>query len=356
LIAPENRYTVFLIPLREPDTTHMAMKFPFPVLLSDIGGTNVRFALAKAPGLALEHGPHMKTADHPSLEAAIEASRAFFSAVPRSMIACAAGPIDGRKVKMTNAAWSIDGATVAAAAKLDQGLLLNDFEAQALSLAALPAASTQWIGDRRDGIGPQLVLGPGTGLGVSLLLNIDQKFVALPSEAGHVEFGATNLEEALIWSKMAGPPFRVTAEALLSGPGLVRLHFARLAALGKEPPSLDEVSVVAQAHAHQQGEEAATLRLFWNLIGRFAGDMALAFLAKGGVTFAGGVLPKITAFLDETEFRRHFENKAPYVALMQKIGTRLIIAADSVLDGMAAIAASPEHYALDEERRAWVQA
>ncbi len=334
----------------------MAMKFPFPVLLSDIGGTNVRFALAKAPGLPLEHGPHLKTADHPTLEAAIAASRASFSAVPRSMIACAAGPIDGRKVKMTNAAWTIDGAVVAAAVKLDQGLLLNDFEAQALSLAALPTASTQWIGDARESMGPQLVLGPGTGLGVSLLLNIGQKYVALPSEAGHIDFGATNLQEATIWSKIAGPPFRTTAEALLSGPGMLRLHFARLAALGKEIPSLDEVSLVSEAHAHPQGEEAGTLRLFWDLIARFAGDMALAFLAKGGVTFAGGILPKIIAFLDEKNFRAHFEAKAPYTELMQKIGTRLIVAPDSVLDGMAAIAAAPERYALDDERRAWVSA
>ena len=332
----------------------MAMKFPFPVLLSDIGGTNVRFALAKAPGVPLEHGPHLKTSDHPTLEAAIAATRALFSAAPHSMIACAAGPIDGRRVKMTNAAWMIDGAAVAAAAKLEQGLLLNDFEAQALSLAALPAASTQWIGGPREGTGPQLVLGPGTGLGVSLLLTIGQKYVALPSEAGHVDFGATNLEEAAIWSKMAGPPFRMSAEALLSGPGLVRLHFARLATLGKEISKLDEVSLVSEAHAHPDGEEARTLRLFWDLIARFAGDMALAFLAKGGVTFAGGILPKITAFLDEKNFRAHFEAKAPYTQLMQKIGTRLIITPDSVLDGMAAIAATPERYALDDERRAWV--
>jgi glucokinase len=331
----------------------MSMTFPFPVLLSDIGGTNVRFALAKAPGLPLESGPHLKTADYPTLEAAIAASREAFSAAPRSMIACAAGPVEGSKVKMTNAAWMIDGATIAAAAGLDQGLLLNDFEAQALSLAALPPAATRWIGGARESIGPQLVMGSGTGLGVSLLLKVAQKYVALPSEAGHVDFGATNPEEIAIWSKMLGPPFRVTAEALLSGPGLVRLHAARLAALGKEALSLDDISLVAEAHAHPQGDAAGTLRLFWNLIARFAGDMALAFLAKGGVTFAGGILPKITAFLDEAAFRDHFENKAPYTELMQKIGTRLIIAPDSVLDGMAAIAAAPELYAFDEKQRAW---
>jgi glucokinase len=330
------------------------MKFAFPVLLSDIGGTNARFALAKVPGEPLEPGPHLKTADHASLEAAIGVARSAFSTEPRSMIACAAGPVEGRKVNMTNAAWNIDGAAVAAAAKFDQGLLLNDFEAQALSLAALPGSSTKWIGEPRDAAGPQLVLGPGTGLGVSLFLKVAHQFLALPSEAGHVDFGPTNLEEAKIWSKMSGPPFRITAESLLSGPGLVRLHFARLATLGKDLAVLDDVALIDQAHANPQGDEADTLRLFWHLIARFAGDMALVFMAKGGVTFAGGILPRITEFLDETDFRAAFENKAPYGSMMQKIGTRLIIVSDSVLDGMAAIAAAPDHYHLDDKSRAWI--
>jgi glucokinase len=336
------------------------MEFPFPVLLSDIGGTNARFALVKAPGAALETGPHLKTADYSGLEAAIEAVRGAFSAAPQSMIACAAGPVDGRKVNMTNAAWQIDGAAVAKAAGLKQGLLLNDFEAQALSLPALPASATMTIGPSESGTemrveGPKLVLGPGTGLGASLLLKVSNKYVALPSEAGHVDFGPTNLEESAIWGKMSGPPYRVTAESLLSGPGLVRLHFAFLAAEGKKIPELDDVSLVNEAQAHPQGDEARSLRLFWHLIARFAGDIALIFLAKGGVTLAGGILPKITDFLDADAFRAAFENKAPYGPLMKTIGTRLITATDSVLDGMAAIAAKPELYALDEERRPWCE-
>jgi glucokinase len=331
----------------------MSMTFPFPVLLSDIGGTNARFALATEPGQSVEAGPHLKTADFPSLEAAIAAARDTFSVAPKSMIACAAGPVDGRKVSMTNASWVIDGAKVAAASGFCQGLLLNDFEAQALSLATLPDSSARRIGSARPAKGPQLVLGPGTGLGSSLLLEVSDRLMALPSEAGHVDFGATNLDEAAIWSKLAGPPFRITAEALLSGPGLVRLHFARLAAQNIDAENLDEVELVVQAHARPDGEEAKTVQLFWHLIARFAGDMALVFLAKGGVTLAGGILPKIVDFLQEDAFRAAFENKAPYAGLMQQIATRLITTPDSVLDGMAAIAAAPDRYILDAVHRAW---
>jgi len=329
------------------------MKFPFPVLLADIGGTNARFALAPAPGAPVESGAHLKTGDYPGLEAAIATARDGLSAAPQSMIACAAGPVDGYRVAMTNASWVIDGRAIAKEAGFTQGLLLNDFEAQALSLAALSDDAVRWIGKPRAAKGTKLILGPGTGLGASALFEMNNKVIALPTEAGHVDFGPTNLEETKIWGKMAGPPFRITAESLLSGPGMLRLHHARLAAHGLDIPDLDDAALIKKACSHRDGEEAKTIHHFLHLIARFAGDLALVFLAKGGVTLAGGVLPRLTDFFDDDEFRAVFENKAPYSALMQTISTRLITAPDTVMGGMAAIAANPEHYAFDEAARAW---
>ena len=89
------------------------------------------------------------------------------------------------------------------------------------------------------------------------------------------------------------------------------------------------------------------MRLCWTLTGRFAGDLALAFLTKGGVTFAGGILPRILNFCDLDAFRAAFENKAPYGEMMRTIGTRLILTEDAVLTGMAAIATAPQNYAIN---------
>ncbi len=77
-------------------------------------------------------------------------------------------------------------------------------------------------------------------------------------------------------------------------------------------------------------------------------------MARGGVTLAGGVLPRIIDLLDEAEFRAAFEAKAPVDALARAIPTRLVMQADSVLVGMAAIAAAPERYAIDYAGRSWV--
>ena len=118
------------------------MKFPFPVLVGDIGGTNARFALLEEPGAKPSQPQHRGTHEFPSLEAAIADAIPALPAHPKSAIVCAAGPVRGRTVTMTNAKWEIDGAKVAKALGLEQGLLLNDFEAQGLTV---PVVQDEWV-------------------------------------------------------------------------------------------------------------------------------------------------------------------------------------------------------------------
>jgi glucokinase len=186
------------------------------------------------------------------------------------------------------------------------------------------------------------------------LLEIESRHFVLASEAGHMDFGPLSVEETALWPHIdKGSLGRVSAETILSGPGLLRLHRARCLAAGEAAAESSEIALIERAHAQPCGEEAATLRLCWTLTARFAGDLALALLAKGGVTFAGGVLPRIVEFCDLEKFRAAFENKAPYGELLRSIGTRLIISEDAVLSGMAAIAAAPRNYAIDYANRAW---
>jgi len=329
--------------------------FSFPVLVCDIGGTNVRFALQSEPGGALGAGVHRKTWDFPGLAEAIEAATAELGAHPRSVIACGAGPVEGRALKLTNAPWRIEGVEVARRLGLAQGLLLNDFEAQALSLPAIPAGWARQIGPVAFAAsGPQVILGPGTGLGIGALIDASGRHTPLASEACHIDFGPVGDEEAAIWPHLERAHGRVTTESVISGPGLVRVHRARVLAAGAPPSLLEAPEIVAAAQRERDGEAARSLALFWRLVARFAGDMAMTFVAFGGVTLAGGVLPRLIDFLDEAEFRRAFEAKAPVDALARRIPTRLVTQSDSVLLGMAAIASRPERYALDFATRGWV--
>ncbi len=332
------------------------MIFPFPVLVGDIGGTNARFALVSKPGADPEQPRHLATRDYPSLEAAIADTIQHMPARPRSVIACAAGPVEGRTVHMTNANWSIDGAAVARAGKLEQGLVLNDFEAQALALPTVRAEWVRQIGDVHNTLGgSQLVLGPGTGLGAAALIEIGGRHFALASEAGHVDFGPVGAEEGAIWPHISMASHgRISAETVFSGPGLLRLHKARFTARGLMAPQYDEKVLVERAMADRHGEDAETVRLFWRLAARFAGDMTMAFLATGGVTFSGGVLPRLVDLLDPVTFRARFEDKAPFGDLLRKVPTRIVTTGDAVLAGLGALASDPDRYAVDWARRAWV--
>ena len=329
--------------------------FPFPLLVCDTGGTNVRFALATEPGAPLGEIVHLRTDDYPGLAEAIEAAAPKLGSRPRSAIACGAGPVVGRTLKLTNAPWVMDGPDAARRTGLAQGLLLNDFEAQALSLPAVPEVWVRRIGPLAFGAeGPQVILGPGTGLGVAALVEADGRFAAVSSEACHIDFGPLWPEEFAIWPHLERAHGRVTSESVISGVGLARVHRARMMAQGLVDPRLDPPAVTAAAQAEPDGEAATSLRLYWRIVARFAGDMAVTFVATGGMTLAGGVLPRVLDFLDEAAFRQAFEAKAPVDALAKRIPTRLVTREETVLLGMAAIGAAPGRYAIDYGSRAWV--
>jgi glucokinase len=297
----------------------------------------------------------LRTGDYPGLAEAIEAAVPKLGTRPRSMIACGAGPVVGRTLKLTNAPWMMDGPDAARRTGLKQGLLLNDFEAQALSLPTIPEVWERRIGLLRFGSeGPQVILGPGTGLGVAALVEADGRFTPVSSEACHIDFGPISEEEYALWPHLERAHGRITSESVISGAGLARVHRARIMAKGAPDPNVGPPAVTAAAVANPTGEEAKSLRLYWHIVARFAGDMAVTFVATGGVTLSGGVLPRVVDFLDEAAFRQAFEAKAPVDGLAKRIPTRLVTREDAVLVGMAAIASTPGRYGVDYASRAWV--
>ncbi|MCP8938832.1 glucokinase [Alsobacter sp. SYSU M60028] len=330
-----------------------APTFPFPLLVGDIGGTNARFAMVDAPGVRLRVLTRAHTADYAGVAEAMLAATAHESVRPRSAILCGAGPVDGRTLTLTNAPWTIDGPALVAAGVVAEGLLLNDFEAQALALPAIPDAYLQRIGPDLPSHGPLVVLGPGTGLGIGALLHVDDRFVPVPSEACHIGFGPDGADEERWWPHLERARGRITTEAVMSGPGLVRVHKARAAADGRPTPALDGPGIVARALADRGGEEARTCRAFLRLVARFAGDIGITFVATGGVTLAGGILPRMRELIDPVEFRRVFEDKAPVDGLARRIGTRLVVEPEAVLEGLAAIGATPGRYVLEYGERLW---
>jgi glucokinase len=324
---------------------------PYPLLVADIGGTNCRVALVDAAGQAPRMIGKLSTRDEPSCEAALSSALAAAGARPRSAALAVAGPIIDKAAELTNAGWRFDGASLMAALRLEQGLLLNDFEALAACLPTLGQADLLPIAEGSPAPdGARLILGPGTGFGAAALVGRAGRHVIAPSEAGHMELGPASEDEAALWPLIARVQGRVTIESALSGSGLARLDSALRLSQGGTA-TLGDGAEVARAAEAGEPVALAAVELFGRLLGRVAGDLALALKATGGVFIAGGVAPKLTPLFDLAGLRRAFADKAPMEALMRRVPLSLVMAPDAAERGLASVGADPAAFGL--EGRLW---
>jgi glucokinase len=327
--------------------------FDYPVLLGDIGGTNARFAVLPSPDRPAIALPRTFTAVHAGPVEAIESAlQGQDCPRPRSALIAVAARVDSPVVRLTNAAWVIDAAAIATGLDFGQVVLVNDYVPVAASLGVLRnGEEVARIGpELPPGPGAKLVLGPGTGLGAAALLPVRDCWAIQPTEAGHVEFGPSDESEMALWPRIERQEGRVTAETLLSGPGLLRLYRAS-AGLHGHPAACSTPEAVTQAGLAGDKLAGDTLRLFARLLGRFAGDLALIFGATGGVFIGSGIAPTIAPFLDSPDFRASFENKAPYGALLAGIATFAILHPEPALMGLAGIVSDPDRFNFEME--AW---
>ena len=306
------------------------------ILLADIGGTNSRFALAGSSGRP-EHICIIENDSAPDLETAIANYCAEVATHPNAAVLAVAGPIDGGdEVALTNRGWRFRRSALARRFGFSQLRVVNDFEAIAWALPRLAPDDAHPLGEPlplppRAGV--KLALGPGTGLGVAALVPVDGRWHVVASEGGHASFGPHAPDELEIFQRLWQEHGVVSAETILSGPGLARL----LRALDPQAPATTPEAVVAGALAREASPQA-TVRLFVRLIGRFAGGLALTFKAVGGVYIAGGVLSRFGPLLDAQEFRAAFEAHPPYEKLLKEIPTLLMSRSEPGLLGCAALA------------------
>ena len=328
---------------------------PFPILIGDIGGTNARFSILTDAYAEPRHFPNVRTADFPTIDEAIQKTVLDTTSVqPRSAILAVAGPIDGDEIDLTNCDWIVRPKAMISELGFEDVLVLNDFEAQALAVASLPAEYREPIGDSGE---PQLasrvVLGPGTGLGVAGLVHAQHTWFPVPGEGGHVDIGPRSDRDFQIFLHIERIEGRISAEQLLCGRGLVNIYRAICAADGIDPKLAIPADVTALGLSGEDRQAAETIELFVTYLGRLAGDMALIFMARGGVYLAGGISQKIVTALKKPEFRIQFEDKAPHSELMRTIPTYVVTHPLAAPAGLASYARAPSSYGISTDGRRW---
>src|SRR5690606_38630246 len=113
-------------------------------------------------------------------------------------------------------------------------------------------------------------------------------------------------------------------ERVVSGAGLVSIYdFLRLQS-PHAPPLIQPAEVSSHALANPSSTAAQALDLFIGCYGAFASDMALAFMARGGLYVAGGIAAKLAQRFATGDFIAAFNDKGRLSPVTESIPVRLI--------------------------------
>ena len=306
-------------------------------IVADIGGTNARFAVAALDTLELSEIRHYLCSEHETLACAASAYLSTLKQAPRHAAFAVAAPVISDEIHLTNSPWRFTKAELCGVTGLEDILLLNDFEALALSLPHLVSSEVHQLG----GVEPapdatKLVLGPGTGIGVAGLVWTGTKWVAVPSEGGHISLATHTAREFELAERLRSGRLHLSVESALSGPGLADLYRSVAASLGEVAEPLSPNDVLTRGTTHSDKIAVETLSLFVVWLGAFAGDAALLFGARGGVYLGGGIAPRMLSALSTGLFRQAFVNKGRMENYLAPIPVYVIVAEHTTLKGAAA--------------------
>ena len=337
------------------------------ILAGDIGGTKTLLGLftpdAERPS-PVEVG-EFATLEYDAVETIIEAFLQAWKVESRHLQAAAfgaAGAVKSQVARMTNVPWIVDAASISARTGIHRCRVLNDLEALAYSVRVLrpDELATLQTGVKVED-GNVALIAAGTGLGVGFLHNAEGRFIPLASEGGHGDFAARTPRELEMVGPLARIFGRVSAETVISGPGLVNIYQYTHDAFGSGPllasssiaparlcpgvGSVEDVTAlpprISEAAAAKRCPHCVeAMEMFVSAYGAEAGNMALRGTATGGVYVGGGIAPKILEALRSGAFMDAFRAKEPMADFVDQIPVSVILNDDAALVGAAVFAQS----------------
>ncbi len=317
-------------------------------LAGDIGGTKTILAL-----YTRETGPDQPfdrevfpSRDFSSLEQIIQAYLANRNKSICGACFGVAGPVKDERIQTTNLPWVIEAKSLTANINCPKLWLLNDLIATA---KAVPYLASIDIHTLKPGVpaanGAIGIVAPGTGLGESILVWNGDRYIALPSEGGHSNFGPTNPLEIGLLSYLQHEIGHVSYESVCSGMGIPHLYaYLRNVHMLPEPDWLrdaleiapDPVPIIARGALERKSEICErTMELFISILGNEAGNLALSIFATGGIYLGGGIPPRILPLFERDAFMGAFINKGRFERLLAEIPVYIILKADTALFGAA---------------------
>jgi len=308
-------------------------------LVADVGATNARFGLV-SPKRVVLHTRTLAVADHPTIADAITTYFGERGAlpIPHEGAIAIASAVTGDRVAMTNHPWSFSISALKSQLGFHRLEVINDFTALALALPHLAPEHRLQIGGGAAVAGAPIgVLGPGSGLGVSGLIPAAAGRIALAGEGGHVTMAPFTDRESSVLDRMRRHFDHVSAERILSGPGLVNLYNTLSALDGVPSRGYTAAQITDPEIGTADPVCAEATSLFCAMLGTMAGNLALTLGARGGIYIGGGIVPRLGQRFAQSPFRARFEAKGRFSEYLAAIPTWVVIHPLPAFLGCAAV-------------------
>ena len=312
-------------------------------LIADIGGTNIRLAITDSNNNISEietyqcqQFPHLSNVIHQYLS-----DKNLLNSCVNACLAIAC-PVDTDSISMTNLPWKFSQKQLKEELGLNSLTFINDYTAIAMAIPLLTDTQKVKIGQgEAEAKQPIAVCGPGTGLGVANLVNINNHWHCIGGEGGHTDFAPIDELDVKIFQELMKTKKRISYEQLISGYGLEQIYQALVVINNQEPKNTEltkltakDISTQALAGTCPTSEQA--LSQFCKILGSFAGNLALTTGSSGGVYIAGGIVPRFIDYVKGSDFRARFETKGRMSHLNKETPTYIITESQPGLLGAAA--------------------
>ncbi len=297
-------------------------------LLADICAETCRFALlAGADGgrPLFSHYDECRVADRAD---AYEAFRLYLEgltfAPPRLLGLSISGPMNVEAWTVPQSGWTVCLNELQRQFGFHDIVALNDVAATAHSLRCLAPGDLTPLAAVRSSAAPSFkgrsaVINLGAGLGVSVADFTEGGFRVVDTESGHTSFAPANRQEFEVLEYLKAFFGRVSYERVLSWSGLAQLY-AALAEINGEPSRpLTPVEILLFGRTGADPACERTLACFFEILGRFAGDVALTCHANEGVFLTGRFAMETQDLIETSGFRREFENKGRLSGLVRDL-------------------------------------
>jgi len=317
-----------------------------PILVGDIGGTNIRFAVAQTGEKGLPNLTHVWRAPANDFAQFSDALAYFLKQTamaehPAQAVFALAGPIDKNSVQLTNKAWTVRRDDLISRFGFERLVFMNDFAAMARSIPELPESAFSSIqeGDPTSMITPRsslAVAGAGTGLGQALLVGDAKKgWTVLSTEGGHQPFAPMDSYESEIHHLLRKQHGYVSFELICSGNGLEEVYKA-IATLKGQPIEKLKASEITELAKAGNSLASDTCIFAANSLMNFTGNAVLASGSWQGAVLAGGVSRHLQPYLSLPSALERFNNKGKMQSRMERVPLRLLVDPTAPLIGAAA--------------------